>query len=107
MSDPLRDDGEDASRSAPPRAGDGSRYRVPAAARTLSLLEFLASAREPQGVSAVARRLGIPKSSCFALLSTLEEADYVRRNARDEWALTLKIYHVGVSAHSSRALRRT
>jgi DNA-binding IclR family transcriptional regulator len=78
--------------------GDGSRYRVPAAARTLALLEFLAGAREPHGVSALARRLGIPKSSCFSLLATLEEAGYVRRTANDEWTLTLRIYHLGLSA---------
>jgi DNA-binding IclR family transcriptional regulator len=75
-----------------------SRYRVPAAARVLALLELLAAARKPKGVSEIAREMRIPKSSCFALLSTLEDAGYVRRNARDEWMLTLRIYHLGVSA---------
>jgi DNA-binding IclR family transcriptional regulator len=97
MGTPVKHAGDDARPSAS-RVKDRSRYRVPAAARTLAVLEFLSTAREPQGVSAVARRLRIPKSSCFALLSTLEEAGYARRNARDEWALTLRIYHVGVSA---------
>jgi IclR family acetate operon transcriptional repressor len=81
--------------------GDGAvdgRYRVPAAARVLSLLEFLADAHEPIGVSEAARRTGIPKSSCFALMTTLEQAGYVRRNERDEWTLTLRIFHLGTSA---------
>jgi len=81
------------------RAGEGAlRYRVPAAARVLTLLEFLAAAPEPLGISATARQLGIPKSSCFALMTTLEQAGYARRNDRDEWTPTLRVYHVGVSA---------
>jgi DNA-binding IclR family transcriptional regulator len=75
-----------------------ARYRVPAVRRVLALLESLARERDPCGVSALARRLGIPKSSCFSLLQTLEEAGYVRRNERDEWSLTLRIYHVGIMA---------
>jgi len=78
--------------------GDGARYHVPAALRALAVLEYLASAQEPRGASFLARRLGIPKSSCFSLLLTLEQAGYVRRNGRDEWSLTLRIYHIGMRA---------
>jgi IclR family transcriptional regulator, KDG regulon repressor len=77
---------------------DTGRYRVPAAARVLALIEFLAGVRAPIGVSETARQMGIPKSSCFALMTTLEQAGYARRNEHDEWTLTLRIYHVGVSA---------
>jgi IclR family transcriptional regulator, KDG regulon repressor len=77
---------------------DGERYRVPAAARVLALIEFLAGVRTPIGVSETARQTGIPKSSCFALMTTLEQAGYARRNEHDEWTLTLRIYHVGVRA---------
>lgn len=76
----------------------GLRYRVPAAARVLALLEFLSTSRVPLGVSETARQMGIPKSSCFALMTTLEQAGYVTRNERDEWSLTLRIFHVGTSA---------
>jgi IclR family transcriptional regulator, KDG regulon repressor len=75
---------------------EASRYRVPAAARTLSVLELLAGATKPLGVSEIARQLKIPKSSSFALLSTLEDAGYVRRNAEDEWMATLRLYHLGI-----------
>jgi DNA-binding IclR family transcriptional regulator len=75
-----------------------TRYRVPAAARALALFEFLAGDREPRGVSFLARNVGIPKSSCFSLLLTLEQAGYVTRNSNDEWALTLRLYHVGMLA---------
>jgi DNA-binding IclR family transcriptional regulator len=82
-----------------------TRYKVPAAARALTLLEFLAGEREPRGVSFLARSVGIPKSSCFSLLATLEEAGYVARNADDEWSLTMRLYHVGmVSARNVNLL---
>ena len=78
---------------------DGAeRYRVPAAARALALLEFLAGASEPHGVSDLSRSTGIPKSSCFSLLLTLEHAGYVTRNEHDEWSLTLRLHHVGMLA---------
>jgi DNA-binding IclR family transcriptional regulator len=77
---------------------ESRRYRVPAAARVLALIEFLAAARTPIGVSETARQMGIPKSSCFALMMTLEQVGYARRDERDEWTLTLRIYHVGMSA---------
>jgi DNA-binding IclR family transcriptional regulator len=77
---------------------ESARYRVPAAARVLALIEFLATAKTPIGVSETARQMGIPKSSCFALMMTLEQAGYARRDERDEWTLTLRIYHVGMSA---------
>jgi len=89
----------DGRSSAAVRPVEGSsRYRVPAAARMLAVLELLAEARKAYGVSEISRRLEIPKSSCFALLSTLEDGGYVRRNARDEWMLTLRLYHLGVTA---------
>ena len=85
-------------RARRPSNEDGRSYRVPAAARALALLELLAASSAPIGASAAARAIGIPKSSCFALLSTLEQAGYVRRSQRDEWALTLRIYHLGLRA---------
>lgn len=86
--------------NSPDRSLQGARrsYRVPAAARALALLEFLAEAQAPIGLSETARQTGIPKSSCFALMSTLEQAGYVRRNQRDEWLPTLRVYHVGMKA---------
>jgi DNA-binding IclR family transcriptional regulator len=81
---------------------DGTRrYRVPAAERALALLEFLAGENEPHGVSELSRSTGIPKSSCFSLLLTLEQAGYVTRNADDEWTLTLRLYQVGMRAARS------
>jgi DNA-binding IclR family transcriptional regulator len=50
---------------------------VKSATRVLDLLEMLAAVPEQVGVSEIARRLGIPKSSTHMLLSTLETRGYV------------------------------
>ena len=50
---------------------------VKSAARVLDILELLAVASTPLGVSEVARRLGMPKSSAHMLLATLEQRGYV------------------------------
>lgn len=50
---------------------------VKSATRVLDMLEMLAAAPDRVGVSEVARRLGIPKSSTSMLLSTLESRGYV------------------------------
>lgn len=52
---------------------------VKSAARVLDLLELFALAREPLGVSEVARQLGMPKSSAQALLATLVARGYLAR----------------------------
>lgn len=93
-------------RKNPDRAPATDRYRVPAAARVIALLEFLADEQAPVGVSEAARRTGIPKSSCFALITTLEQAGYVRRNEKDEWALTLRLYHLGLDAARNADIQR-
>jgi DNA-binding IclR family transcriptional regulator len=50
---------------------------VKSATRVLDLLEMLALAHEHVGVSEIARRLGIPKSSTYMLMTTLEGRGYV------------------------------
>src|SRR3954451_22422406 len=79
-------------------ARDGHRptpYFVPAVARALALIELLATKSAPQGVTAIAAELGIPKSSCFSILSTLESSGYARGHADQTCSLTLKPYAVG------------
>jgi IclR family KDG regulon transcriptional repressor len=86
--------------SMPERASTSAssgRYRVPAVSRALSIMEFLADRHEASGVSAIARALDIPKSSCFSILSTLEVSGYAKRDDKDLWSLTLRIHQVGLS----------
>jgi IclR family transcriptional regulator, acetate operon repressor len=50
---------------------------VKSAQRVLDILEFFASARRPVNLSSIAEALEMPKSSCLALLSTLESNGYL------------------------------
>ena len=53
---------------------------VKSASRVLDLLEIFAAAPSPLGVSELARRLSIPKSSVSALLRTLLLRGYLERD---------------------------
>jgi DNA-binding IclR family transcriptional regulator len=59
-----------------PRQG---RYIVPALARGIEVLEMLASTRTPVPPAEMARRLGIPRSTVFRLLHTLEAYGLIAR----------------------------
>ncbi len=73
-------------------------YRVPAISRALAVIELFARSRRPLTLSAVSRAIGIPKSSCLSILSTLESCDYIRRFPDHGWGLTFKVYSVGMEA---------
>jgi DNA-binding IclR family transcriptional regulator len=77
---------------------EGIRYEVVAVRRALAVLELLSDEAEPQGVSSIAKHLGIPKSSCLGLLVTLEAAGYARRDERNKWSPTLRSYYLGMNA---------
>lgn len=55
----------------------GARPQVPAADQTLRVLAFLARQRGPVAASTLASQLGIPRSSVYHLLATLEEHGFV------------------------------
>lgn len=74
------------------------RYAVPAVARALRIIELLASGEHPRGLTAIARELNLPKSSCFNLLSTLHDTGYITRHEDQTWSVTLKVYLVGSRA---------
>jgi DNA-binding IclR family transcriptional regulator len=59
-----------------PREG---RYIVPALARGIEVLELLAASREAVAPSDMARALGIPRSTVFRLLQTLEAYGLIGR----------------------------
>jgi len=54
---------------------------VKSASRVLDILELIAATPRPLRLSEVAARIGIPKSSAFALLSTLVEKGYAEELA--------------------------
>jgi IclR family transcriptional regulator, KDG regulon repressor len=61
----------------------------------LVLLEMLAAAGEPRGVSELARELGIAKSGVHRLLRLLVEGSWLRQDAEGRYEPTLKIWEIG------------
>jgi IclR family transcriptional regulator, KDG regulon repressor len=57
------------------------RKAVPSVDRALSLLELLASASAGLTLTTISRRLSIPKSSAYYLVTTLARRNFVRRKA--------------------------
>jgi len=57
---------------------DEERSLVPAVTRAVAILDLVASEGEPLGISAIARRLGLPKSSVANLCSTLVDTGLLR-----------------------------
>lgn len=61
---------------------------VPSVDSAFRILGFLAQQGESLGVTAIARAINIPKSSCFKILMTLAQHEAVRQNQRDSsWRL--------------------
>lgn len=60
---------------------DSTRKAVPSVDRALNLLELLASASAGMSLSMISRRLEIPKSSAYYLVTTLAKRNFVRRSA--------------------------
>ena len=56
------------------------RSLVPAVTRAVAILELLGSTREPWGISAIARHLGLPKSSVANICGALVETGLLRIN---------------------------
>ncbi len=80
-------------------------YIVPAVKRTFDILEFLADRGEATFVE-IYTELGLPKSSAYQLLSTIEPRGYIRRT-RDgmKYCLGLRLYELGNLAMKEFDLR--
>lgn len=74
---------------------------VPAAARTLDLLEAFRTARRPLSLSALARLAGIPVSTCHGLLRTLERRGFLYYPSQNETYPTRRLYDLArdIDAH--------
>jgi DNA-binding IclR family transcriptional regulator len=82
-------------------------YSAPAVDGALSILESLASAHQ-MGVTELAKKLGLGKSSVFRLLATLVARGYVEKDSRtDRYQLTPRLFAVGSLAASRLGLRET
>ncbi|MDR3074070.1 MAG: helix-turn-helix domain-containing protein, partial [Deltaproteobacteria bacterium] len=51
--------------------------RIQSLGRAFSILELFAADNAPLGVTAISERVGLHKSTCFGLISTLEHLGYL------------------------------
>jgi IclR family transcriptional regulator, KDG regulon repressor len=81
---------------------ESKKYFVPAAAKTLKILETLAYNGKPLTLQYLTEYTGLPKSSVFSILTTLETLGYIERDTANRFQLTLKVVQFGAAAtHSS------
>ncbi len=68
---------------------------VQSVSRAVDILEALAEEGRELGVSDLSRRVGLPKSTLFGLLSTLADRGLVQRNAAGQYRLGLRLFELG------------
>lgn len=81
------------------------RAAVPAVAQALRVIEHLAAARAPIGVSELARALGLPKSTCHAILRTLAQDGYATQLDDLRWVIGLRVWLLMAGERPLDALR--
>src|SRR5574342_5558 len=82
-----------------------SAYAAPAVEAALSILETLGTVHE-MGLTELARKLGLGKSSAYRLLATLIRRGYVEKDPQnDRYHLTHRLFAVGSRAADRRRLR--
>ena len=75
---------------------EDTRGKVPAALRTLQLLQALGRAGGPMTAQALATRLGIPRSSTYQLLEVLQEQGFVVHFPEEKrWSLGVAAFELG------------
>jgi DNA-binding IclR family transcriptional regulator len=63
--------------------------------RALSIVEYLAAAQEPRGLTEIASEVGGPKATVHRLLSTLCSRGYVQQNSKSAYSLSIRFFEIG------------
>ncbi|GGD11538.1 IclR family transcriptional regulator [Aquisalinus flavus] len=73
------------------------RYKAPALAKGLEILELLASAPRPFTLSGISERIERSRSEIFRMVQDLETLGYIRRSASDDgYEITNKLFTLGL-----------
>ena len=80
---------------------------APAASHAIALLQLLAQRPSPMPAAAIARELGIPRSTTYRLLGVLKEAGFVSHSAQTRrWGLGIAAYELGSAYTRQQPLQR-
>ncbi len=75
------------------------KYKAPALAKGLQILELLAAAKAPMSMVEIGKALGRSKSEIYRMLVELEQRDYVERaEATDQFSITNKLFELAMSS---------
>ncbi|XVV15137.1 IclR family transcriptional regulator [Actinoplanes sp. CA-131856] len=91
-------------RPAEPREAGDHATRTNAAGRTLDVLSAFNGSRSVLGVSEIAVRAGVPKSTAHRLLAVLQQRGYVRHDG-SRYRLTEQVFELGSRASWPRGIR--
>lgn len=81
--------------------------RVPAALRTLQLLRAMAELGEPTTADRLAKKLKLPRSSCYQLLEVLAQEGFAIHYEKDRrWGLGLAAWELGSAYQRHEPLER-
>lgn len=81
--------------------------KVPAATRTLALLRTMAEIGQPTTADRLAKKLDIPRSSCYQLLEVLEEQGFaIHYPDERRWGLGLAAWELGSAYQRHEPLER-
>jgi DNA-binding IclR family transcriptional regulator len=74
------------------------KYYVPAVAKTITILEALAASDDPVNLQTLTELTGLPKSTVYSILATMEMHQYVERDNANTYRLGLKALQIGAAA---------
>ena len=81
--------------------------KIPAAERTLNLLRAMAEIGQPVTAARLAKRIGIPRSSCYQLLEVLKNQGFAIHFKQDRrWGLGLSAWELGSAYQRHEPLER-
>lgn len=73
-------------------------YSVPALEKSVAILDCLAKSAEGLTLSAICKQLGLPKTSTYSILCTLQAHNYVRKNPNSTFSLGLRLFSLGMQS---------
>jgi DNA-binding IclR family transcriptional regulator len=85
----------------------GAKYRAPALDKGLDILELMARETGPLTMTAIAAAIGYSKGEIFRMLQVLEERGYIARENDAGYALTNRLFMLGMERPPIKSLVET
>lgn len=80
------------------KTAESSKYAVPALEKSIAIMEHIAASGSGASFGDLSKELGLPRTSVYTILNTLEAYGYIRKTDSGSYCLGLKLYSLGMSA---------